>query len=263
MRKQGDPAGHPRLRVVGAACVACLVVGTIIAPAQDTTTDPATQKRDLGGEERQRGHRETQEREAQAARAAAERRRRENARGSGQVTRVIDGDTVQIEGVGRVRLIGVDTPERGEECSEEATDYLKGRVAGRTVRYRYQPEREDRYDRALLDLYVGGHLINLDIAEAGWGEELTIAPNNRYADRIARAEREARAVPLGRWKGCFTQPETGPSRKPKPSPKRKPSPGGSGGGAPSGTCSEIGITDFPVPPGDPRDRDGDGIACES
>jgi len=25
----------------------------------------------------------------------------------------------------------------------------------------------------------------------------------------------------------------------------------------------IAATDFPVPPGDPRDRDGDGIACES
>lgn len=32
---------------------------------------------------------------------------------------------------------------------------------------------------------------------------------------------------------------------------------------PSGTCSQIPQTDFPVPPGDPRDRDGDGIACES
>ncbi len=32
---------------------------------------------------------------------------------------------------------------------------------------------------------------------------------------------------------------------------------------PSGTCSEISATNFPVPPGDPRDRDGDGIACES
>ncbi len=32
---------------------------------------------------------------------------------------------------------------------------------------------------------------------------------------------------------------------------------------PSGTCSEVGIENFSVPPGDPRDRDGDGIACES
>jgi hypothetical protein len=34
--------------------------------------------------------------------------------------------------------------------------------------------------------------------------------------------------------------------------------------APSGgTCADTPATDFPVPPGDPRDRDGDGIACES
>jgi len=33
--------------------------------------------------------------------------------------------------------------------------------------------------------------------------------------------------------------------------------------APSGSCGDISATDFPVPPGDPRDRDGDGIACES
>jgi len=32
---------------------------------------------------------------------------------------------------------------------------------------------------------------------------------------------------------------------------------------PSGTCADTPMTDFPVPPGDPRDRDGDGIACES
>lgn len=32
---------------------------------------------------------------------------------------------------------------------------------------------------------------------------------------------------------------------------------------PSGTCDEIGITDFPVRPGDPRDGNGNGIACES
>ncbi len=181
------------------------------------------------------------------------------------VTRIIDGDTVEMEGVGRVRLIGVDTPERGEECFEEATDYLKDRVGGRTVRYRYQSGREDRYDRQLLDLFRGGQLVNLDIAQAGWGEELTIQPNDHYATRIAAAEQDARAVPRGRWAGCFEKPQPEPS---PPADEEDNDSGGSGGGGsggevPSGTCSEIGITDFPVPPGDPRDRDGDGIACET
>jgi len=182
---------------------------------------------------------------------------------------VIDGDTVELEGVGRVRLIGVDTPERGEECFEEATDYLRGRVAGQTVRYRYQQERPDRYDRQLLDLFKGGELVNLDIAQAGWGEELTIAPNDRYSERILDAELDAYAEPRGRWAGCTPEPEPEPDPLPPAQEDDDDLFGGSGGGsgrgggAPSGTCSEIAATDFPVPPGDPRDRDGDGIACES
>jgi len=172
---------------------------------------------------------------------------------------------VELEGVGRVRLIGVDTPEPGEECFDEATDYLEGRIGGQMVRYRYQSEREDRYDRALLDLFVGGELINLDIAQAGWGEALTIQPNGRYADRIVEAEVEARAPSRGRWAGCLEEPEPEPTPEPAPEDDDDSTGGngGGGGGVPSGTCDETGVTDFPVPPGDPRDRDGDGIACES
>jgi micrococcal nuclease len=125
---------------------------------------------------------------------------------TGRVTRVIDGDTIELEGVGRVRLIGVDTPERGEECFEEATAYLRDRIDGQTVQYRYQSERKDRYGRALLDLFQDGQLVNLDIAQAGWGEALIIQPNDRYAAAIIGAEAEARAASRGRWPGCFEDP---------------------------------------------------------
>jgi len=184
------------------------------------------------------------------------------------VTGVIDGDTIELEGVGRVRLIGVDTPERGEECFDEATDYLRGRVGGHTVRYRYQQEREDRYDRQLLDIFRGGELVNLDIAQAGWGEELTIAPNDRYADRIAQAEAEARAEPRGRWAGCFTEPEPEPEPAPSP-PAQEDDDDSSSGGAtlppppPDLDCADV---SGPVSVGsdDPHrlDADGDGIGCE-
>ena len=161
----------------------------------------------------QPGAQEQTERDQRSAEqpAETERRRREEAGPTARVTEVIDGDTIELEGVGRVRLTGVDTPERGEECFEEATDYLRGRVGGRTVRYRYQQERTDRYDRALLDIFRGGQLVNLDIAQAGWGEELTIAPNDRYAERIAAAEADARAAPRGRWAGCAPEPEPEPA----------------------------------------------------
>ncbi len=199
-------------------------------------------------------------------REAPERRRREQAGRTAMVTRVIDGDTIELQGVGRVRLTGVDTPERGEECYEEATDYLRDRVDGRTVRYRYQQQRTDRYDRALLDIFRGGQLVNLDIAQAGWGEELTIAPNDRYADRIAAAEADARAEPRGRWAGCAPEPEP----EPAPSPSAQDdddSDSGAGGSLPPPPpdldCSDL---DGPVAvgPDDPHrlDADGDGTGCD-
>ncbi len=41
-----------------------------------------------------------------------------------QVVRIIDGDTLDTS-KGRVRLFGVDTPERGERCASEATERLR------------------------------------------------------------------------------------------------------------------------------------------
>jgi len=169
-------------------CLVIVVAAVLAGCGSETAPQPQ------GSADQQDQAREQQARE----RAEAERRRREAAGRTGLVTRVVDGDTIELEGVGRVRLIGVDTPERGEECFEEATAYLKQRVAGQTVRYRYQRERTDRYDRALLDIFRGGELVNLDIAQAGWGEELTIAPNDRYARRITAAEQDARAEPRSR-----------------------------------------------------------------
>ena len=49
------------------------------------------------------------------------------------VLRVIDGDTFVTTGSQRVRLFGIDTPERGEECYREATTRLR-ELAGGAVR---------------------------------------------------------------------------------------------------------------------------------
>ena len=55
------------------------------------------------------------------------------------VTDVTDGDTIALEGVGRVRLVGVDTQSAARSATR--TDYLRGRVGGRTVRYRLPSPR--------------------------------------------------------------------------------------------------------------------------
>ena len=69
------------------------------------------------------------------------------------VLRVIDGDTFTTSGNQRVRLFGVDTPERNEPCFEEATSRLR-ELAGGEVRVEFGPRSRDRYGRLLYYVYT-------------------------------------------------------------------------------------------------------------
>ena len=122
--------------------------------------------------------------------------------GRARVVRVIDGDTVQLRGVGRVRLIGVDTPERGSCFEDAATRFTAARIGGRRVRYELGEEEKDRYGRTLAYLYRDGKMHNVALVQRGFAETLTIPPNDRFAERIERAERRARRAALGRWGSC-------------------------------------------------------------
>ena len=64
------------------------------------------------------------------------------------VDRVIDGDTFQSANA-RIRLFGVDTPERGERCFNDATNRF-AQLAGDTVRVELGSRQEDRYERMLI-----------------------------------------------------------------------------------------------------------------
>src|SRR5215204_988271 len=75
------------------------------------------------------------------------------------VTRVVDGDTIevspQIEGTSDVRLIGVDTPEvfgGVEPCGPEASDFTTEQLEGQDVTLEFNADRVDPYDRALAYL---------------------------------------------------------------------------------------------------------------
>lgn len=93
-----------------------------------------------------------------------------------QVVRVVDGDTidVQINGyVERVRLLKVDTPERGCPFFESATAFVRERVQGQSVVLRFPsgtPEWDD-YDRLLAEVLFerGGRVVDLgsELIEAG------------------------------------------------------------------------------------------------
>ena len=119
------------------------------------------------------------------------------------VERVVDGDTVVLSGLGKSRLIGVDTPEvyGGVECfGREASAYAKRLLAGREVRYRLGVDPRDRYQRALIYLWLeDGRFFNAMLVQDGYAQPLTIPPNIEYAERFVRLVRDARSHQRGLW----------------------------------------------------------------
>lgn len=119
-----------------------------------------------------------------------------------RVTRVIDGDTVVMDRLGKVRLIGVDTPERRRCYEDAATRFTRDQLEGEVVQYELGVERRDRYDRTLAYLSRQGQMHNLALLSGGYAKVLTIAPNDKYEARFERAEREAKSTDAGLWNTC-------------------------------------------------------------
>ena len=110
------------------------------------------------------------------------------------VTRVIDGDTF-VSGDTRFRLYGMDTPEIGEDCADEATDRLK-ELAGNIVRVEPGPRRADVYGRTLAYLYTKS---GMSIDEALVREGLAVAwtRDGQHRAHLIELEREARRQGTG------------------------------------------------------------------
>ena len=108
------------------------------------------------------------------------------------VVRVIDGDTFQLCAGQKVRLLCVDTPERGEEGYEEAANFLEGLILDKQVILAgstYNDNPEDKYGRLLMWVYVNDSsgkeiFINKYLLEEGYGDILIIPPEtcNEVAD---------------------------------------------------------------------------------
>jgi micrococcal nuclease len=125
------------------------------------------------------------------------------------VTRHTDGDTFYLSDIGKVRLIGVDTPEvfGGVECFGRRASGFVERVAplGSRVRYRLGVEERDRYGRALAYVWLrDGRFLNRLLVARGFAQPLTIPPNDEYADVFVEAAQGARGASVGLWRrpGC-------------------------------------------------------------
>jgi len=128
-----------------------------------------------------------------------------------RVTRVIDGDTIEVRLGGRVedvRLIGVDTPETVKpdtpvQCfGPRASHFTKRLLTGQRVRLVFGEERRDVYGRLLAYVFLGGRFFNPILVRRGLARSLTIPPNDRFAPRFRRLELAAARAGRGLWGAC-------------------------------------------------------------
>ena len=114
------------------------------------------------------------------------------------VTKVIDGDTLDTS-VGRVRFFGIDTPERGDQCFQEATNFTRI-AAGDKVRLETGPRRTDSYGRRLAYVYdSSGESIDAQLISGGFAVAWT--RDGQHRDYLTSLEANARRTPTGcLWK---------------------------------------------------------------
>ena len=103
-----------------------------------------------------------------------------------KIDRVIDGDTIKANETS-IRLLGINTPEKGEKGYQEAKEFLEKMVLNKLVQLEYVGEREDRYGRTLAYVFVNGENINSKIVENGLGNYYFPSGNNIYSNELKKS----------------------------------------------------------------------------
>lgn len=128
--------------------------------------------------------------------------------GTFKVTRVIDGDTIEIEGGEHVRYIGIDTPETVDprkpvQCfGIEASKKNKELVEGKTVRLEKDITDRDKYNRLLRYVWVDSLFVNLELVKQGFATSYSYPPDVKFQKEFSAAEKEAREANRGLWEAC-------------------------------------------------------------
>ena len=137
---------------------------------------------------------------------------------TGRVLWVYDGDTLKIENIGKVRLLGIDTPEsqpsskdhfytkkfqitekRLRKIAKQAKYYNIHNLKNRRVRLELDQTHRDKYDRLLAYVYLpNGRMLNRILLQKGLATVFR-RYDFQYKQDFLEAETKARNGKLGLW----------------------------------------------------------------
>ncbi len=118
---------------------------------------------------------------------------------TGQVVRILDGDTIEVlhnQHPERIRLSGIDCPEKGQAYGQKAKHAVSALVFGKEVTL--QTHGKDKYRRTIADVFLlDGSNVNHELVKDGWcWWYQKYAPGNTTLQRL---EAEARESKMGLW----------------------------------------------------------------
>jgi micrococcal nuclease len=139
------------------------------------------------------------------------------------VTRVIDGDTIEVRIANKrfsVRYIGVDSAELNRkplQCfAKEAQAFNRELVLNKTVRLEKDINETDKFGRLLRYVYLqDGRMVNAELVKNGYALAITYPPDVKYAEPLAALQTQAREAGAGLWTKC-AQPAPVPTATPAP-----------------------------------------------
>ena len=125
-----------------------------------------------------------------------------------KVVRCIDGDTVELQDGRRLRLVGINTPEKDRPLYGDAKALLKRLVEGRDVTIEWDKDRVDQYKRNLGYLHLDDLFVNGEIVRQGLAYCYTWEPNTAHHDEFITFQRQARTAKAGLWGLAQPAPES-------------------------------------------------------
>ena len=118
------------------------------------------------------------------------------------VTKVIDGDTVVVEGGWHVRLLGMDADEKGYPCYDVAKTRLEKLVLGKNVVLQKDVSDVDQYGRCLRYIFIGNVNVDTQLVNEGLAVARFYNPDVKYRAEITQAEQQAQQNKTGcKWSG--------------------------------------------------------------